>query len=100
MNFVEAAPVMPPRIAPEASEPAPVKIAAAGQTKAFGVSFALTVAVFSFTLLGLITTGNWITDNVVIPKVYGQQSTEMKQPTMPEFNDTDTTAAVETTMAK
>jgi p-aminobenzoyl-glutamate transporter AbgT len=98
MNFVETAPVTTPRIAAEAIEPTPVKTAAPCQTKAFGVSFALTVAVFSFTLLGLITTGNWITDNVVIPKLYGQQSEEMKQSTQPEI--TDNTATVETTMAK
>jgi len=98
MNFVETAPVMTPRIAAEASEPAPVKTAAPCQTKAFGVSFAVTVAVFSFTLLGMITTCNWITDNMVIPQMYGQQSEEMKQPTTPQITDND--AAVETTLAK
>jgi hypothetical protein len=98
MNFVEAAPVMTPRIAPEASDPTPATTTAPRQTKAFGVSFGLTVAVFSFTLLGLITTGNWITDHVVIPKLYGQQAADMRQPTQPEITDND--AAVETTLAK
>lgn len=94
MNFVETAPVTAPRIAElEAVEPT----AAPCQKKAFGVSFVLTVAVFSFTLLGLITTSNYITDTVVIPKLYGQTVAELQKSGIQSVEAPE--SAVETTSA-
>jgi hypothetical protein len=90
--------VTAPRIAAVEGADAAVKNTAAPcQKKVFGVSFVLSVAVFSFTLLGLITTSNWITDHVVIPKMYGQRMAELTKQTTP-IQDTPE-AAVETTSA-
>ena len=100
MNFVETAPVMTSRMAPEAVEAAeaPAVTSAPCQKKAFGKALVLTIAVFSFTLLGLITTTNYITDVVVIPSLYGQQKAEMTKPLTTET--AQDAASVETTMAR
>lgn len=99
MNFVETAPVTP-RLAADAGESTLKPSVTPCQKKAFAVAFVLTVAVFSFTLLGLITTSNWITDNVVIPKMYGPLAVELQQPTMHGLTEQLDEAGVETTLAR
>jgi hypothetical protein len=99
MNFVETAPVTAPKIADAGETPAVESTATPCQKKAFGVSFLMTVAVFSFTLLGLITTTNYITDTLVIPTMYGKKVAELQNATNTPFTDTPD-AAVETTSAR
>jgi hypothetical protein len=101
MNFVETAPVMAPRLsvakAPATPAAAPV---VAGKARAFGTAFGLSVAVFTFTLIGLITTVNVATDHYVIPHLYGPQAHELSRATMDADSETQDTAAVETTAAR